>query len=65
MSVVVETDISKEIKELEEQLQRTKSKLVELRKERSGEEIRDYELMRPDGTRARISELFGNKDDLI
>lgn len=65
MTTAVATDVEREIKTLEEELQKTKKKLVELLKERSGEVIEDYELTHGDGSKVRISELFGASDDLI
>ena len=65
MTTAVATDVGQEIKTLEEELLKTKQKLVELRRARSGEVVEDFELTRGDGSKVRISELFGNSDDLI
>lgn len=57
--------LDKEIAELEDQLATTKKKITELRRQRSGEEVQDYELTRKDGSTVRLSELFGDKEDLL
>lgn len=65
MTTAIATDVERDIKALEEEALKIKQKLVELRKTRSGEEIEDYVLTRADGSKVRISELFGDSDDLI
>lgn len=65
MTTATTRDIDSELRELEMKLFETRKQLIELRKERSGEEVEDYELTRGDGSKVRISELFGDSGDLI
>ncbi len=46
------------------ELEQAKQKLAELRRQLPPEPVKDYELKSVDGT-VRISEMFGDKDDLI
>jgi predicted dithiol-disulfide oxidoreductase (DUF899 family) len=57
--------VDQQIADLEKQIDETKKKVTELRRARSGEEVQDYELTQKDGTKIKISELFGDKEDLL
>lgn len=65
MSANSTVDLNTRIKELEYSITATRKELTALRKERSGETVDDYELTRKDGSKVRLSELFGDKSDLI
>lgn len=58
------TKLDKDIAEAWEQLQASVQRLADLRKELPPEPVADYELQGPDGT-VRLSQVFGNKEDLI
>jgi predicted dithiol-disulfide oxidoreductase (DUF899 family)/AraC-like DNA-binding protein len=59
------TDIDKEIDSLESEVELAKQRLVEARKRRPKEPIEDYIFKGVDEQEVRLSELFGNKNDLI
>lgn len=59
------TDIDKEINALQNEVDLAKQKLVEARKRRPKEPIEDYVFQDQDGKEVRLSELFGDKNDLI
>lgn len=65
MSANPTINLDTRIKELEDKLTATRNELIALRKERSGETVKDYELRRTDGSKVMLSELFGDKSDLI
>jgi len=60
-----EKQIKTEIEELEKELLEKASKLAELRKQVPREEVKDYSLTDSEGKAVKLSELFGDKDDLI
>jgi predicted dithiol-disulfide oxidoreductase (DUF899 family)/AraC-like DNA-binding protein len=57
--------IDKEIEELYEQVEAAKQRLTEALRRRPREEVQDYVLQDTDGNPVRLSELFGDKEDLI
>lgn len=59
------TNIDKEIDDLEHAVEAAKQKLTEARRRRPREVVQDYVLKNTDGAEVRLSELFGDKDDLI
>ena len=59
------TDIDKEIDSLENEVELAKQRLVEARKRRPKEPIEDYVFKYFDESEVRLSELFGDKNDLI
>lgn len=59
------TDIDKEIDSLQNEVEAAKQRLTEARKRRPKEQVQDYVLQDSDGNDVRLSELFGDKDDLI
>ncbi len=58
-------DLQKQAATLEKQLLEDKKKLTELRRQIPDEEVKDYSLKKADGTQINLSELFGNKTELI
>ncbi|HVL38730.1 MAG TPA: DUF899 family protein [Fimbriimonadaceae bacterium] len=54
-----------EVQQLEEQLKEVKARLVEARKREHHKPIRDYPLRGVGGESVMLSELFGDKDDLL
>lgn len=54
-----------EIEELEEEVTAAKKRLREARQRLAPEPVHDYELVDSDGGRLWLSDLFGEKDDLI
>lgn len=58
-------DLLKEINALEEELTKKQERLVALKKQLSPEEVRDYVLKGPGGKDVRLSEMFGEHEDLI
>lgn len=59
------TATQQEITALERQLCEIKSRLAELRRAAGAQPFPDHELLTWDGRRARLSELFAGRDDLI
>lgn len=59
------TDIDKEIDSLQNEVELAKQRLAEARQRRPKEPIRDYVFKGIEETEVRLSELFGDKDDLI
>ncbi len=59
------SEIDGKIERLEEQLKATHRQLAELRRSRPPEPVGEYTLYNPDKTPVRLSELFGDKNDLI
>lgn len=59
------TDIDKEIDALYNEVEAAKQRLVEARKRRPKEPIEDYVFTGADGIKTNLSELFGDKNDLI
>jgi predicted dithiol-disulfide oxidoreductase (DUF899 family) len=57
--------IDKEVEELEAELLTLKKRISETRKKRPREEVQDYVLKTADGQPVKLSELFGEKEDLI
>ncbi|MGV3614308.1 MAG: helix-turn-helix domain-containing protein [Fimbriimonas sp.] len=60
-----QTDIDREIEALEKEVEVAKQRLAEARRRRPREAVADYVLRNPNGSEVRLSELFGDKDDLI
>jgi len=61
----MKTETDRQVDELEYQLQDIKRKLAELRRQRPRDEIRDYQLLDPEGREAPLSTLFGDQSRLI
>lgn len=59
------SDIDKEIDTLQNEVEIAKQRLTEARKRRPKEPIEDYVFKGIEDTEVRLSELFGDKDDLI
>lgn len=59
------TDIDNEIDALEHDIELAKQRLVEARKRRPKEPIQDYVFKSADDGEVQLSELFGDKNDLI
>lgn len=59
------TDIDKEIDALENEVELAKQRLIEARKRRPKERVEAYVFKTVDGSDVSLSELFGDKDDLI
>ncbi len=62
---ITKEDIDAEIQKLGGQIVESRKKMVELLKQRSGEKVEDYKLTRKDGSSVSLTELFGDKSDLI
>jgi AraC-like DNA-binding protein/peroxiredoxin len=60
-----QSDIDREIEALQKEVDAAKQRLTEARRRRPKEPISDYVLKNSDGSDVRLSELFGDKDDLI
>ncbi len=58
------SSLEREIAVAQEELDKARKKLVKLRRQLPPEPVRDYELRNTDGP-VRLSEMFGDKDDLI
>lgn len=58
-------DIDAEIATLQNEVEAAKQKLIEARKRRPREEVQDYVLKDSDGNDVKLSELFGDKNDMI
>jgi len=59
------TDIDREIDTLQHEVELAKQRLIEARKRRPKEVVRDYVFKGVEDSEVRLSELFGDKDDLI
>lgn len=59
------SDIDQEISALQNEVEAAKQRLVEARKRRPKEFVGDYILKDVEGADVRLSDLFGDKDDLI
>ncbi len=57
--------IDDEIDQLSGQIGELKAKLSEARRRRPAEPVNDYDLMNQDGSTVKLSELFGDKNDLL
>lgn len=60
-----EEKLRNEIEGLEKELLEKSGKLAELRRQAPREEVQDYSLTDHNGNLVKLSELFGDKDDLI
>lgn len=58
-------DVDREIDALENEVELAKQRLLEARKRRPKEPVQDYVFKDSDAREVRLSELFGDKDDLI
>ncbi|HOH98396.1 MAG TPA: DUF899 family protein [Candidatus Cloacimonadota bacterium] len=59
------TEIEKQITALEQEIIQKKQDLYKLKKTMPSFELQDYELIQRDGSKIRLSELFGTKDQMI
>lgn len=59
------SDIDREISDLQHEVEAAKQRLLEARRKRPKEVVSDYVLKDIDGSDVRLSELFGDKRDLI
>lgn len=57
--------VQAEIEGLQERIRALRGELEEARRRRPPQPVRDYELTASDGTPVRLSELFGEKQDLV
>lgn len=57
--------IKKEIENLREEIIRNREKINELRKKVSREKVQNYEFKNPGGKPVKLSEMFGDKEELI
>lgn len=57
--------MSSELDEIEQEIFRLKEKRAELRKQRPREAVQDYTLLGPGGAEVKLSELFGDRSDLL
>ncbi len=58
-------NVATAIRTLDQQIQRDKKKLVELRRKLPMQPVKDYTFKAHDGTEIRLSQMFGDKRDLI
>ena len=61
----MKTDRDRQIDELEVQIQELKTKVAALRRERPSEEVADYKFKNWQGHEVTLSELFGERDQMI
>lgn len=59
------SEIDREIEALQKELEAAKQRLTEARRRRPKEPVPDYTFLAQDGSPVRLSELFGDKDDLL
>jgi len=59
------TEIDREIEALQQEVDAAKQRLTEARRRRPKEQVQDYVFKDFEGKEVRLSELFGDKDDLI
>lgn len=55
----------KKVSTLEKELMKQQQQLVEMKKKLAPEEVKDYTLKGPNGKYVKLSEIFGDKEDLI
>ena len=60
-----QVDLSDQIERMENELMEMKGKLAELRRQLPPETVEDYVLTDTNGNQARLSELFGDRSELI
>ena len=65
MSMAKQAELLDEIGKLEEEVLGKKKKLAELKRELPREEVSDYTLQGSDGNPRKLSELFGDHNELI
>ncbi len=65
MSEIPTMVLQKQIKELQDQLSEGRQQLTALRRKLPPEEVEDYVFAGPEGATVRLSELFGDKDELL
>lgn len=65
MKTQLKNKVEEEILSLENQLKESKTKLAKLRRELPPEEVQDYTFKGSLGENLKLSELFGNKNELI
>jgi predicted dithiol-disulfide oxidoreductase (DUF899 family) len=63
--IETKTDIDKEIDALQSDVEAAKQRLTETRRRRPKEPVQDYVLKDSEGNDVKLSELFGDKADLI
>jgi predicted dithiol-disulfide oxidoreductase (DUF899 family) len=61
----MQQQLEKTIGQLEQELLEAKKRLKEARRAQGGQEVADYEFLDSNGKTVRLSELFGDKNDLI
>jgi len=59
------SDLQKQTAELEKQILEDKKRLTELRRQIPDEEVKDYDFINTEGSTVKLSELFGDKKDLL
>ena len=59
------TSMNEEILQLEEQIAESKKKLAQARRQTDGQAVQDYVFKNFDGSEVRLSQLFGDKPDLL
>jgi predicted dithiol-disulfide oxidoreductase (DUF899 family) len=61
----MESSARTELEQVEQQMRELEQKRHQLLRDSCGEAVQDYELSRPDGSKVRLSEFFGDKDKLV
>lgn len=59
------TALARQLQQAEKDLQKTRAKILKLRRKLAGEKVEDHTLRDKGGKTVRLSSLFGKKDDLI
>lgn len=57
--------LTEQIEALEKEIEQKKKELVQLRQDLPAVPVEDYELKKADGTSVRLSELFGEYDEML
>ncbi|HET7628084.1 MAG TPA: DUF899 family protein [Bacillales bacterium] len=59
------TELESRIESLEKEIAEKKKELARLRKQRERREVEDFRLRDPDGNEIKLSQLFGEHDELV
>jgi predicted dithiol-disulfide oxidoreductase (DUF899 family) len=57
--------LANQVEELEQQILEEKKKLAEMRKQLPAQPVDDYQFTAPDGSQVKLSQMFGDKDELL
>ena len=65
MSASDVASLAKEVEEFEKRIHEEKKKLAQMRQQLPPESVNDYEFTAHDGSKVKLSELFGDRSELL